>query len=83
MGARARYCLKRNRTTGKGAALAEKNVHAAGSPDTMPTLNVPDSIAENMDLFLRLVRKVLDEFDPGLLETFDVLLSDAFRANAD
>ncbi|HIZ46407.1 MAG TPA: phosphoenolpyruvate carboxylase [Candidatus Olsenella pullistercoris] len=83
MGARARYCLRRNRTTGKGAALAEKNAHAAGSPDTMPTLNVPESIAENMDLFLRLVRKVLDEFDPGLLETFDVLLSDAFRANAD
>ena len=83
MGTRARYCLKRNRTTGKGAALAEKNAHAAGSPDTMPTLNVPESIAENMDLFLRLVRKVLDEFDPGLLETFDVLLSDAFRANAD
>ena len=63
--------------------MAEKNAHAAGSPDTMPTLNVPESIAENMDLFLRLVRKVLDEFDPGLLETFDVLLSDAFRANAD
>ena len=63
--------------------MAEKNVHATDLSDTMPALNVPESIAENMDLFLRLVRKVLDEFDPGLLETFDVLLSDAFRANAD
>ena len=63
--------------------MAEKNVHAADSPDTIPFLNVPTSIAENLDLFLRLVRKVLEEFDPGLLETFDVLLSDAFRANAD
>ena len=63
--------------------MAEKNVHETDLSDTMPALNVPESIAENMDLFLRLVRKVLDEFDPGLLETFDVLLSDAFRANAD
>lgn len=63
--------------------MAEKNVHMVSSTDIMPTLNVPESIAENMDLFLRLVRKVLEEFDPALLETFDVLLSDAFRANAD
>ena len=63
--------------------MAEKNVHMVSSTDIMPALNVPESIAENMDLFLRLVRKVLEEFDPALLETFDVLLSDAFRANAD
>lgn len=63
--------------------MAEKSAHTADLSDTMPTLNVPESIAENLDLFLRLVRKVLEEFDPGLLETFDVLLSDAFRANAD
>ncbi len=63
--------------------MAEKNVQASVSPATMTHLNVPESIAENMDLFLRLVRKVLEEFDSGLLETFDVLLSDAFRANAD
>ena len=63
--------------------MAEKNVHATSLSDTIPVLNVPESIAENMDLFLRLVRTVLEEFDPTLLETFDVLLSDAFRANAD
>ena len=36
-----------------------------------------------MTLFLRLVRKVLEEFDPELRATFDVLLADAVRANAD
>ena len=49
----------------------------------IPALNVPGSIAENMALFLRLVRKVLEEFDPKLRATFDVLLADAMRANAD
>ena len=63
--------------------MAEKNVHAVSTLDIMPALKVPQSIADNLDLFLRLVRTVLEEFDPGLLETFDVLLSDAFRANAD
>ena len=63
--------------------MAEKNLHTDDASTIMPALDVPESIAENMDLFLRLVRKVLDEFDPTLLETFDVLLSDAFRASVD
>ena len=63
--------------------MAEKNLHTDDASTIMPALDVPESIAENMDLFLRLVRKVLDEFDPKLLETFDVLLSDAFRASVD
>lgn len=58
-------------------------MHVDGASAIIPALDVPESIAENMDLFLRLVRKVLDEFDPQLLETFDVLLSDAFRAGTD
>ena len=63
--------------------MAEKNVRVESLNDSMTALRVPESIAENLDLFLRLVRTVLDEFDPSLLGTFDVLLSDAFRANAD
>ena len=63
--------------------MAEKNARASVVTDIMPPLNVPESIAENLDLFLRLVRTVVEELDPALLETFDVLLSDAFRANAD
>lgn len=46
-------------------------------------VDLPESIAENMALFLRLVRKVLEEFDPEVRATFDVLLADAIRANAD
>ena len=63
--------------------MAEKNLHAASDSAIIPALNVPESIADNMALFLRLVRKVLDEYDPGLRSTFDVLLADAVRANAD
>ena len=46
-------------------------------------VDVPETIADNMALFLRLVRKVLDEFSPSLRETFDTLLADAIRANED
>ena len=63
--------------------MAEKNLSAQSASAIIPALNVPESIAENMALFLRLVRKVLEEFDPELRATFDVLLSDAVRANAD
>ena len=63
--------------------MAEKNLDVAADSAIIPALNVPESIAENMTLFLRLVRKVLEEFDPELRATFDVLLADAVRANAD
>ena len=63
--------------------MAEKNLDVAADSAIIPALNVPENIAENMTLFLRLVRKVLEEFDPELRATFDVLLADAVRANAD
>lgn len=63
--------------------MAEKNLQPSHDLAIIPALNVPESIAENMALFLRLVRKVLEEFDPGLRSTFDVLLADAVRASAD
>ena len=63
--------------------MAEKNLDVAADSAIIPALNVPESIAENMTLFLRLVREVLEEFDPELRATFDVLLADAVRANAD
>lgn len=63
--------------------MAEKNLISGSDSAIIPALNVPESIAEHMELFLRLVRKVLEEFDPGLRSTFDVLLADAIRANAD
>ena len=73
--------------------MAEKNHKSDMDSAIMPAsetarallagFEVPESIAENMALFLRLVRKVLDEYDSGLRRTFDVLLADAIRANAD
>ena len=73
--------------------MAEKNHKSDMDSSIMPAsetarallagFEVPESIAENMALFLRLVRKVLDEYDSGLRRTFDVLLADAIRANAD
>ncbi|WP_239386598.1 phosphoenolpyruvate carboxylase [Olsenella sp. An293] len=63
--------------------MAEKNLTADRESAIIPALNVPESIADNMALFLRLVRKVLEEFDPSLRATFDVLLADAVRASAD
>lgn len=73
--------------------MAEKNHNSDMDSAIMPAsetarallagFEVPESIAENMALFLRLVRKVLDEYDSGLRRTFDVLLADAIRANAD
>ena len=45
-------------------------------------VDVPDVLRDNMALFLRLVRKVLDEYDHKLREVFDQLLDQAIRANA-
>ncbi len=50
---------------------------------TLSGVDVPESIGENMALFLRLVRKVLEECDPELRASFDVLLADAIEASSD
>jgi phosphoenolpyruvate carboxylase len=50
---------------------------------TLSGVDVPESIGENMALFLRLVRKVLEECDPEMRSTFDVLLADAIEANSE
>ena len=41
----------------------------------MTNTTVPEALAKNMSLFLRLVRRVLEEYDHALLVTFDELLS--------
>lgn len=43
---------------------------------------VPDELAQNMALFLRLVRRVLGEYDEGLRNGFDELLACMERAGA-
>ncbi len=46
-------------------------------------VDVPEQIRNNMALFLRLVRKVLEEADQDLRAIFDVLLFDAIAMNDD
>ena len=46
-------------------------------------VDVPDALRQNMALFLRLLRRVLDEYDPELRTTFDALLDQAIAANAE
>ena len=66
------------------SALAEAVRDATDAArQTLSGVDVPGSIRDNMALFLRLVRKVLEEYDPELRSIFDVLLADAIRANAD
>ena len=48
---------------------------------TLRDMDVPDTLRDNLALFLRLVRKVLDEYDPTLCETFDRLLDFTIAAN--
>ena len=50
--------------------------------DVLQGVNVPDALRDNMALFLRLVRRVLDEYDHQLCITFDRLLKHAIAANA-
>ena len=46
-------------------------------------VNVPDALRDNMALFLRLVRRVLGEYDEGLRDTFDQLLAHAIEASGE
>lgn len=44
-------------------------------------IDIPESLRDNLALFLRLERRVLTEYDPELCRLFDELLSDVIRAN--
>lgn len=54
---------------------------AARALAALQGVNVPDTLRDNLALFLRLVRKVLDEYDHQLRSTFDELLGYAIAAN--
>lgn len=45
--------------------------------------DVPTSLKHDMDLFLRLLRTVLDEYRPDMLEKFDSLRESAIEASAE
>jgi phosphoenolpyruvate carboxylase len=61
---------------GAASSLNQEEVEARAA---LATVNVPDELRENLTLFLRLVRKVLKEYDPDLRHTFDELLGYAIQ----
>ena len=61
----------------------ERQAEAQAASEALAEVSIPDALKDNMTLFLRLVRKVLDEYDPELRETFDRLLADAISASND
>ncbi len=67
----------------KSALPASALVEEQAAKAALSAVDVPESIRDNMALFLRLVRKVLEESDPELRATFDVLLDDAIKASYD
>ncbi|MGI6755072.1 MAG: phosphoenolpyruvate carboxylase [Atopobiaceae bacterium] len=59
----------------------EEGTEQALAAAALEDLNMPDPLKYNMALFLRLVRKVLGEYDQGLRTSFDTLLADMVAAN--
>ena len=59
----------------------EEESEQALAAASLKDLSMPDGLKANMALFLRLVRKVLGEYDTGLRKSFDVLLADMLAAN--
>ena len=61
--------------------------HQLGAVDTdsaieaYTEIDIPQSLRDNLALFLRLERRVLKEYDPVICETFDKLLNSVIRAN--
>lgn len=58
-------------------------VEEVAALEALQGVDVPEQIRDNMALFLRLVRKVLEEADQDLRAIFDVLLWDAIVMNED
>lgn len=62
--------------------MTTRSAEEALALTSLQGVSVPDSLRSNMALFLRLVRRVLDEYDHDLRVTFDQLLDLAIAANA-
>ena len=66
------------------AIHAEVKSRAAAKAEAAKTfagVNLPESLRNNMELFLRLLREVLSEYSPELRTTFDELLADLICAD--
>lgn len=64
------------------SSLGERELEQIVARSTVSVVDIPDELKENLALFLRLVRTVLEEFDPKLREAFDQLLADSITVNA-
>ena len=67
-------------------SVAQSSAASTGTlPDTTATplteIDIPDTLRENLALFLRLERRVLTEYDSSICELFDKLLSYVIAAN--
>ena len=77
--------LDRLKEGGQGSvrpSASEAELEWAAAREALSEVEVPDGLKDNMALFLRLVRKVLGEYDSDLRATFDALLVDTIKANS-
>ncbi|WP_419040073.1 phosphoenolpyruvate carboxylase, partial [Parolsenella catena] len=53
----------------------------AEAAKTFANVKLPESLRDNLELFLRLLREVLSEYSPELRSTFDEVLADLIAAD--
>lgn len=69
--------IKNDSTSGLSAEEMERALAIKALQD----VNVPEELKGNLALFLRLVRKVIKEYDPSIRDAFDQLLEDSIVVN--
>ncbi|AEB07568.1 Phosphoenolpyruvate carboxylase [Coriobacterium glomerans PW2] len=57
-------------------------VETKAAADTLADIDVPTLLRDNLELFLRLERKILQEYDPAVRRLFDELLDDVINVTA-
>ncbi|MBF0904684.1 MAG: phosphoenolpyruvate carboxylase, partial [Atopobium sp.] len=63
--------------------LERRGNEIAAARTLIQALKAPAPLRDNLTFFLRLVRKVLAEYNPDLLTSFDTLLVEAIKAGPD
>ena len=63
--------------------LERRGNEIAAARTLIQALKAPAPLRDNLTFFLRLVRKVLSEYNPDLLKSFDTLLVEAINAGPD
>ena len=59
----------------------QRAVAQAEAAKTFANVKLPESLRDNLELFLRLLREVLSEYSPELRSTFDEVLADLIAAD--